>query len=279
MLLYRNDGEENDGFYGCLIYDIPVNTTISYQISAEDNHGNNSILPFEAIIIQVLESTQNKLFINEFLASNDNIIADEYGEYDDWIEIFNGDEEAVWLGDKYLSDNFDNPDKWLLPDITLDPGDFILIWADNDPEQGDHHTNYKLDKDGEEIGLFDSENTGFFILDSLSYGLQSTDISSGLETDGGNNWIFFDKPTPGVSNLESDINEIHYQENNLVVFPNPIRQGQLNLNKIADISIYNFVGQLLFSKKKTKFCNINFLPDGIYLLVSGNGEKTKFIKN
>ena len=148
----HNDGEENDGFYGCLIYDIPVNTTISYQISAEDNHGNNSILPFEAIIIQVLESTQNKLFINEFLASNDNIIADEYGEYDDWIEIFNGDEEAVWLGDKYLSDNFDNPDKWLLPDITLDPGDFILIWADNDPEQGDHHTNYKLDKDGEEIG-------------------------------------------------------------------------------------------------------------------------------
>ena len=98
-------------------------------------------------------------------------------------------------------------------------------------------------------------------------------------TDGGNNWIFFDKPTPGVSNLESDINEIHYQENNLVVFPNPIRQGQLNLNKIADISIYNFVGQLLFSKKETKFCNINFLPDGIYLLVSGNGEKTKFIKN
>ena len=30
------------------------------------------------------------LVINEFLAINDSVLADEDGEYSDWIEIYNG---------------------------------------------------------------------------------------------------------------------------------------------------------------------------------------------
>lgn len=282
-LLMYDDGEHNDvqagdKIYGCAINNIPVNTTIEYQISAEDTHGNISTMPFEPVIIQVLASNQEKLFINEFLASNDNVIADEYDEYDDWVEIYNGDENAVWLGDKYLSDNFNIPDKWQLPDVTMEPGEFLLIWTDNDPEQGDHHTNYKLDKDGEEIGIFDSESTGYYILDTVSYGSQTTDISFGRDPDGGASWIYYNEPTPEVSNLESDINEYPYQLKSLVVFPNPVVSGQLNLNKCADISIYNSLGQLMLYKKQTKICDVGFLPKGFYLLISGKGERVKFIK-
>ena len=39
------------------------------------------------------------LFINEFMASNDTQNTDEHGEYDDWVEIFNGGTTAVDLGD------------------------------------------------------------------------------------------------------------------------------------------------------------------------------------
>ena len=29
------------------------------------------------------------LYINEFLASNNSVYADEIGEYDDWVELYN----------------------------------------------------------------------------------------------------------------------------------------------------------------------------------------------
>ena len=50
-------------------------------------------------------STPPVLFINEFLASNDTTNADEAGEYDDWVEIFNPGPPAVNLGGLFLSDD------------------------------------------------------------------------------------------------------------------------------------------------------------------------------
>ncbi len=46
------------------------------------------------------------------MADNEETVADEHGNYSDWIEIFNGDDEAVFLGDLFLTDNFNNPEKW-----------------------------------------------------------------------------------------------------------------------------------------------------------------------
>ncbi|MBK6347144.1 MAG: hypothetical protein IPF68_14675 [Bacteroidales bacterium] len=69
-------------------------------------------------------------------------------------------------------------------------GGFILFWADDQPEQGSFHTNYKLDKDMEEIGLFDNAASGYALLDGFSYSVQSTDISYGRTTDGSAVWKF-----------------------------------------------------------------------------------------
>ena len=56
-----------------------------------------------------------KLFINEFLASNSSIKTDENGEYDDWIEIYNGTENEINIGGLYITDNLDNVDKYQIP--------------------------------------------------------------------------------------------------------------------------------------------------------------------
>ena len=94
----HNDGEAGDLIYGGAISDIQVNTIIAYQISAEDNSNNSSLMPCEPVIFELIESENPLLFINEFMASNDSTIADEAGEYDDWIEVYNGDDDPVWLG-------------------------------------------------------------------------------------------------------------------------------------------------------------------------------------
>ncbi|MCD4790710.1 MAG: CotH kinase family protein, partial [Bacteroidales bacterium] len=271
------DGEEGDKIYGGVILDIPVNTTIKYRISAEDNFGYYSIMPCSPVIVELLESGEPALYINEFMASNDSTIADEYGEYDDWIEIYNGDEEQVWLGDKYLSDNLQNMDKWQMPDINLEPGDFILIWADNDPEQGANHTNFKLDQDGEEIGIFDAENTGFFLIDTITFGQQITDVSFGREPDGGYEWIFYIIPTPGYSNVAGSIGEIFNSDNLIKVYPNPANNGIVYFNKSINFQLFNSVGQLIFRRTKVRSIDVHGLNKGIYFIVTDEGVNIKLM--
>ena len=138
------------------------------------------------------------LLINEFMASNDTTIADPQGEFDDWIEIYNGGEDTVYLAGMYLTDDLSDPDKWEFPDIFITPGGFLLVWADGDAGDPGLHTNFKLSASGEQIGLYDI--SGGVPIDTLSFGVQTTDVSYGREADGGETWTFFTEPTPGSSN-------------------------------------------------------------------------------
>lgn len=67
--------------------------------------------------------------INEFMSSNASTIADEDGDYEDWIELYNAGQDAVSLSGYGLSDNDDNPFKWVFPDTTIQPGQHLLVWA------------------------------------------------------------------------------------------------------------------------------------------------------
>ena len=67
--------------------------------------------------------------INEFMASNGSTIADEDGDFEDWIELYNYGTEPVSLLGFGLSDNPSSPFKWLFPDVTLAPDEYRLVWA------------------------------------------------------------------------------------------------------------------------------------------------------
>ena len=139
------------------------------------------------------------LYVNEFMADNDNTIADKYGEYDDWLEIYNPGPDSVNLGGMYLTDDLSDPTQFRISDtITIPAGGFILFWADNDEEQGPFHTNFKLDADGEEIGLFGAEGT--VQIDAVVFTTQTTDVAFGRLPDGTGDWGFMDHPTPGGPN-------------------------------------------------------------------------------
>lgn len=143
------------------------------------------------------------LYINEFLASNDLCNTDENGEYDDWIEIYNPGPEAVDVGGMYISDDNTNPTVWQIPTTapdttTIQPGGFLLLWADKQTGQGVLHVNLKLSSGGEDVVL--SAPNGTTVIDSYTYSAQTTDVSMGRNPDGSDNWVTFDTPTPGASN-------------------------------------------------------------------------------
>ena len=156
------------------------------------------------------------LVINEFMASNNNYTQDPQGQFDDWIEIYNNGTEAVDISGMYLTDNLSTPTKWQIPNdqpslVIIPPGGHLLIWADGDPSDTGLHSNFKLDADGEEIGLFKSD--GVTLLDSVVFGEQTSDISYGRYPDGTDNWRFFGSPSPAAENIgiyEGFIDEIQF---------------------------------------------------------------------
>lgn len=147
----------------------------------------------------------NGLYINEFLASNRSALADpDFGDYGDWLELYNGRTEPVDLSGYYLTDDLTNPGKWRVPDgTTIAPSGFLLFWAD-DKDEG-LHTNFRLSASGETIGLFTPLGQP---VDTLTFGPQTTDISQGRSPDGASLWRFFDTPTPEAANPTSPFESI-----------------------------------------------------------------------
>lgn len=273
----HHDHQAGDGFYGCILPPFQLNETLSWQVSATDNQNQASLLPCVPVFISFLPSSDPQLFINELMADNDSTIADEFGEYENWLEIYNGDDEAVWLGDKYLSDNLSNPDKWQLPDLTMQPGAFLLIWADGEPEQGPLHAIYKLNDEGEELGIFDNESTGYFLIDSVTWGMQQIDISLGRQTDGGKPWIFFNEPTPGFSNTAYGIPVEILQGQGMHFYPNPVRDGMIYFREPFTGRITDTVGRTVWNGREAIKADVSHFPAGIYLIVDSRGNRAKMM--
>ncbi len=192
------------------------------------------------------------LFINEFIAVNNMGIQDELGEFEDWLELYNPGLDPVDLGGLYLSDDLTDSTCWALPDTVIDAGGFLVIWCDDDPEDGPLHTTFKLSGSGEEIGLFGRLAAGNELIDSRVFGPQTADISEGRIDDGEPGWVFFNSPTPGSSN-NALTNLLPPSELLLVLsnnYPNPFNpQTTFRFNLPgqgrASLSIYDARGQLV----------------------------------
>ncbi len=87
-----------------------------------------SLLLFFLILIGLFSYAQSLVF-NEMMSSNASTIADEDGDFEDWIELYNFGAAPIPLAGYGLSDNADNPFKWVFPAVTIDPGQYLLIWA------------------------------------------------------------------------------------------------------------------------------------------------------
>ena len=141
-----------------------------------------------------------QIYINELVSSNSGGIADpDYDDTSDWIELYNDSNAAIDLSEYFLTDNLNNTTKWQFPTGTvIDANGYLLLWTDG--LDNGLHTNFKLTKDGEEVGLFDGQGN---LIDSIIYNNQQTDISYGRKTDGNPTWGFFDIPTPAASNTST----------------------------------------------------------------------------
>ena len=79
------------------------------------------------------------LVLNELMASNAYTITDDHGDHDDWIEIANMGNAPIDLFGLALADHNDGSGNFEFPAIILEPGEYLVVWADEEPAQGNLH--------------------------------------------------------------------------------------------------------------------------------------------
>ena len=149
-----------------------------------------------------------KLVINEILAANENGLTDEDStaadpQPQDWIEIYNRSPQTVNLAGWSLTDDPDQPGRWVFPNGTLKAGGYLVVFASgkdrkNPTGTNRFHTNFKLSPRGEFLGLYTPDSPRV-LADALStYPVQRNDISYGRDSVGDGR--YYTQPTPGATN-------------------------------------------------------------------------------
>lgn len=124
--------------------------------------------------------------ITEIMSSQDTLIADANGQFTDYIELYNSGKTTVDLTGWWLSDDAATPDKWVFPETTIDPGQYLLLHCGSAPD-------FNLSADGEAVIL--SAFTGT-VVDQVIFG--KAQINCSFDRDG----QLLQKPTPGFANTD-----------------------------------------------------------------------------
>ncbi len=139
--------------------------------------------------------------INEWMASNTQTAKDPVtGKYEDWFELYNYGETPVDLSGCFLSHSLTNMSEFQIPSGYRLPGHgFLLVWADKSPTNGtaELHADFKLSKSGTSICL---RAPGGALIDSVTFGPQSPDLSMGRYPDGAAMISLLPNATPGRQN-------------------------------------------------------------------------------
>jgi hypothetical protein len=83
---------------------------------------------------------------------------------------------------------------------TIAANGYILVWADEDgSDTPGLHASFKLDANGEELYLTDTDDNLNAIWDAVMFGVQLTDVAFGRTGADPAAWDYL-TPTPGLAN-------------------------------------------------------------------------------
>jgi hypothetical protein len=172
------------------------------------------------ILILIISGINNnyikydKLYISEIMPKNTYTLKDNYDEYSDYIELYNGYNHDINLNGYHISDSEFETNKWTFPNITIKANDYLIVFASGkdkcDLDNNICHINFKLSSKGEIITLTDPEGN---IINKFTYPNLSNDMAYGYIK---NNYKILDNPTPNKDNTNS-INYLNISNKELYI--------------------------------------------------------------
>jgi len=196
--------------------------TNSVTVQMRSLPGNNittnvTTLPIQASpgLANLFPSTlppYDPLWLNEIQINNLTGLADNNGQREPWVELFNAGATPLDLGGYYLANNYDtNLTQWQFPaGATIAPREFKVVWLDGETGQTSGtnlHASFRANSATGSVALVRIVNTRPQITDYLNYPIVGPDLSYGSAPDGQpfyRNILF--SPTPGSSNSFRTIN-------------------------------------------------------------------------
>ncbi len=181
---YRLDG-------GPLSAEIPVDSPLALSSLSEGDHtvfviGKNSAGVWQdeaaatASKTWTVETVTPRVRINELLAINTTAV-DHEGTFPDLIELYNHGPVAFDLGSMGISDEANDPIKYVFAAGTIiAPGEYLVLYADSETTTSGIHLGFSLNGGGEGVFLFDA---AYQLVDSVEFGVQVTDLSIGRISD------------------------------------------------------------------------------------------------
>ena len=149
------------------------------------------------------QSVNAQLIINEYSAANYDSYQDNYGDYEDWVEIYNSTANPIDINGYFITDKVSNTTKWQVPaSFIIAANDVGIIFCSGRDEVsgGFAHTNFKITQTkGNEVFILSDASQ--ILLDSISVSPNIESYSRGRETNGSSTWSVFDNATPTIANV------------------------------------------------------------------------------
>ena len=271
-----DDGNNGDGVAGDGIFGTTINVDardVQYYIYAENNDaGVFSPERAEKEFHQI--AVVSGLVINEIMAANLLEVSDQNGEFDDWVELYNGGNTSINLNGFYLSDNENDLTKWSFPNTTIQPNDYLIIWCDTaGTSQTGLHTTYRLSADQEEVYLSDPSGN---VIDAVHFVNMPTDIAYARVPNGFGTFVHQSHSQDLHNNSISSENNIQISTR-MRVYPNPSNNKIYILGASEKLEVFNIIGECVFKSENVNSINISDWRSGIYFVKSGKSV-VKFIK-
>lgn len=128
------------------------------------------------------------LVINEVMSSNKTTLLDPESGSPDWIELYNGSDVAIKLFGYCLTDDLQNPEKFIMPDVTIAAGGYLVVYATNEKKTdtlqydgGNIYLGFSLKASGENVALLSPDQD---VLSELVIPKLQQDTSYARKSDG-----------------------------------------------------------------------------------------------
>ncbi len=153
----------------------------------------------EVTYFDELEVGEGDILVNEYTASN-RFVSDQFGNYEDLVELYNNSSNFVDIGGYYLSDNPNNPTKWEFPPFLIPPGGFLTVYCSGRDGlvNGEMHAGFRLSQLDDEYVIL--SNPAGEVLESYPLWITQNGHSYGRVFDGAEEWGVSPSPTIGSSN-------------------------------------------------------------------------------
>jgi len=196
--------------------------------------------------------------INEILCENFSFNTDEFGEYDDWVEITNTSNETVLLNGYYLTDDSTNWNKFILPNVSIPANSYMVFWMDKDPETGNFHSTFNLSQ-GETISLIKLIDNVPRFVDSITLDSCYNDVSF-ARNETTNQWFFSNPPTPATYNY------ILTNISDQTTEPLRMYNGIIQLHHPGNIRIIDISGRVVAQCRNCSDISLHGISTGYYIL-------------